>query len=578
MGFRRWASRPLFFSTLIRGASHMFKTIRGRLIIIFAVVAISLAYLYSNNAKNGRPIKLGLDLQGGMHLVLEVDDPDGTFTDSARADHIDRSERILRTRIDEFGVEEPLIQKVGTDRLVIQLPGIQDESRAKRLIQSNAFLEWKLVLPTQRIEPSLPRIDRAIVAAIGEETLRARGETVETPGQNESLEALLFGGDSTAVEDSTAVQEAAATEADSTQVDSAEVAAPPAELRPFTGLLLQGDGEGIFMVSEVDVEAAKEYLALDEVQVAIPRGVSLQWGTDLVGTGAQVYRRLYVLEADAFLTGERLENATASRDPQYNQPVVSFQLDRRGGRDFQELSGANIGNHLAIVLDREVMSAPVIRDRIGASGQIEMGNSPIEEARDLALVLRAGALSAPLVIMEERVVGPSLGADSIDAGMLAGIVGLILVVVIMLGYYKMAGLLALGALTVYVIMVMGGLAALNATLTVPGIAGLILSVGMAVDANVLIFERIREELAAGRATRTAVDEGFGNALSAIVDANLTTLITAMILFQFGTGPVRGFATTLSIGIVASFFSAIFVTRTLFLLYLSGKKTADAISI
>jgi preprotein translocase subunit SecD len=224
------------------------------------------------------------------------------------------------------------------------------------------------------------------------------------------------------------------------------------------------------------------------------------------------------------------------------------------------------------------MSAPVIRDRIGASGQIELGGSPMEEARDLALVLRAGALTAPLAVVEERTVGPSLGQDSIDAGMIAGVVGVVLVIGIMLAYYRAAGLLALGALAVYVIIVLGGLAALNATLTVPGIAGLILSVGMAVDANVLIFERIREELLAGRATRTAVDEGFGHALSAIVDANLTTLITAMILFQFGTGPVRGFAITLSIGIVASFFSALFVTRTLFLIYLSGKKTADPISI
>jgi preprotein translocase subunit SecD len=180
--------------------------------------------------------------------------------------------------------------------------------------------------------------------------------------------------------------------------------------------------------------------------------------------------------------------------------------------------------------------------------------------------------------MEERTVGPSLGQDSIDDGMIAGVVGLILVVGIMVAYYRVAGILAIGALGVYVIIILGGLSALHATLTVPGIAGLILSVGMAVDANVLIFERIREELAAGRATRTAVDEGFGNALSAIVDANLTTLITAMILFQFGTGPVRGFAITLSIGIVASFFSALFVTRTLFLMYLHGKKTADPISI
>jgi preprotein translocase subunit SecD len=246
---------------------------------------------------------------------------------------------------------------------------------------------------------------------------------------------------------------------------------------------------------------------------------------------------------------------------------------------FQRFSGQHVGDYLAIVLDGEVMSAPVIRDRIGARGQIEMGpGTPLEEARDLALVLRAGALPAKLNIIEERTVGPSLGQDSIDQGQIAGIVGIILVLVVMIGYYRMAGILAVGALGVYVMLVLGGLAGLNATLTVPGIAGLILSIGMAVDANVLIFERIREGLSAGRATRTAVDEGFGHALSAIVDANLTTLITALILFQFGTGPVRGFAVTLSIGIVASFVSALFVTRSLFLVYLQGKKASDPISI
>lgn len=559
----------------------MFKTIRGRLFIIFVVVAVSLGYLYSNNAENGRPIKLGLDLQGGMHLVLEVDDPDGTFTDSARADHIDRAERILRTRIDEFGVEEPLIQKVGSFRLVIELPGIDDEERAKNLIQANAFLEFKLVLPTTRVEPSLARMDRAIVAALGEEAIREMGQAGEAAPENQSLEQLIFGAvDSAAVGDS--AQSADSTQApeaeEASPADSTEVRTPQAELRPFTGLLNQGDGLGVYFVAEEDVEAARQFLALPEIQVAMPRDVSLQWGSELEGIGARTYRRLYVLEDQAFMTGEMLENAVANRDPQYNQPLVNFQLNRRGGRRFADFTGQHVGDFLAIVLDGEVVSAPVIRDRIGASGQIELGNSPIEEARDLALVLRAGALSAPLVVMEERTVGPSLGQDSIDSGIMAGIVGLLLVVVIMIGYYRIAGLLALGALAVYVIMVMGGLAALDATLTVPGIAGLILSVGMAVDANVLIFERIREELIAGRATRTAVDEGFGHALSAIVDANLTTLITALILFQFGTGPVRGFAVTLSIGIVASFFSAIYVTRTLFLLYLSGKKTADPISI
>jgi preprotein translocase subunit SecD len=204
--------------------------------------------------------------------------------------------------------------------------------------------------------------------------------------------------------------------------------------------------------------------------------------------------------------------------------------------------------------------------------------TPLEEAADLALVLRAGALPARIAVIEERTVGPSLGQDSIDQGQVAGIVGMIMVVLIMIAYYRMAGVLAVSALGVYSILVLGSLAGIGATLTVPGIAGLILSIGMAVDANVLIFERIREELDHGRAPRTAVDEGFGHALSAIVDANITTLITALILYQFGSGPVRGFAWTLSIGIIMSFFSALFVTRSFFLLYLSGKKTTDPISI
>jgi len=254
-------------------------------------------------------------------------------------------------------------------------------------------------------------------------------------------------------------------------------------------------------------------------------------------------------------------------------------LSRAGGRLFQRFSGQHVGDFLAIVLDNEVMSAPVIRDRIGARGQIEMGaGTPLDEARDLALVLRAGALPAKLNIIEERTVGPSLGQDSIDQGKVAGMVGIVLVFLIMIGYYRVAGVLAVMALGVYVVLVLGGLAGIGAVLTVPGIAGLILSIGMAVDANVLIFERIREELAAGRATRTAVDEGFAHALSAIVDANITTLITALILFNFGTGPVKGFAVTLSIGIVASFFSALFVTRSFFLVYIHGKKASDPISI
>ena len=551
----------------------MFKTVRGRLITTLALIVLCGWQLYDHyqeSCNRGEdvgcvqsPIKLGLDLQGGMHLVLEVDDSLGTMTPEARADAIDRVERVIRTRIDELGVEEPLIQKSGSERIIVELAGISDQQRARDIVQQAAFLEFKLVLPTAELQQALARMDRSIVTALGVDSLQALGRAVEAPDQADDVAALLFGGDTTEATDTTAVE---------------EETEPEANLRPFTSLLLQGDGEGIYLVAVEDVSQAELFLALPEVRRALPRNVQLHWGSELVGQGARTYKRLYVLEEEAFLTGESLEDAQAARDPQYNTPQVRFQLDRRGGRDFARFTGQHVGDFRAIVLDGEVMSAPVIRDRIGASGQIDLAGAPMEEANTLALVLRAGALPAPLRIMEERTVGPSLGAGSIEQGEIAGIVGIILVLVIMIGYYRMAGVLAVGALMVYVIIIMGGLATFNATLTLPGIAGLILSVGMAVDANVLIFERIREELEAGRATRTAVDEGFGHALSAIVDANLTTLITALILFQFGTGPVRGFAVTLSIGIVASFVSALYVTRTFFLLYLQGKKASDPISI
>jgi len=552
----------------------MLNSLRGRIVVILAIVAVSIGYLYHNG------LKLGLDLQGGMHLVLEVDDPDGTMTPEAKSDAIDRAERIIRTRIDEFGVEEPLIQKVGNARLVVELAGIENEQRAKDIIQESAFLEWNLVRPSQDLDPALPRIDRAIVAALGADSLRALGQAVQAPSGN-GVEQLLFGdtagADSTAPDSVSARPDTAAAAGGGQQPEDS-AAAEEMALRPFTGLLNQGDVPGTYLVAEEDVPVAKEFMNLPEFQKALPRGIRLAWEWQPVGRGARTYRRLYVLQDEPFLTGEMLQNATAGRDPQFNQAQVQFELSRAGGRRFSEVTGQHIGDNIAIVLDGEVVSAPVVRDRIGARGQIDMGQAPLQEARDLALVLRAGALPAPLKIMEERTVGPSLGQDSISQGRLAGIVGLVLVLLVMIAYYRVAGTLAVGALLVYVAIVLGALAGLDATLTVPGIAGLILSVGMAVDANVLIFERIREELERGRATRTAVDEGFAHALSAIVDANITTLITALILFQFGTGPVRGFAVTLSIGIVASFFSAIYVTRTFFLFYLHGKKATDPISV
>jgi len=541
----------------------MFGTLKGRMLVILAVAAMAAIALWQNG------IKLGLDLQGGMHLALEVQDPNGTLTAQQRADYTDQNLEILRNRIDQFGVTEPNIQKIGEDRIIVELPGVTDEERAKDVIRQQAFLEWKLVLGSDVLLNALPRMDRAVVQALGDEGLRALGtaevsDTSANAGGQRDVRDLLFGQVDTA--------------ADTLAGDTAGSAA--ATQTPLSGLILQGGGgDGEFAIAEADVARVKELLALPGVMNALPRNAELRWAADPYGVqGQSLYRALYVLQARPFLTGERLEEATAGRDPMYNETIVQFQLDRRGGRIFEQVTAENINRRIAIVLDTLVHSAPVVNSRIGANGQITLGQAPMTEAQDLALVLRAGAFAAPLEIIEQRQVGPSLGRDAIDQGIVAGIIGIALVVLIMIGYYRMAGILAVLALSIYVLLVLGGLAGMSATLTAPGIAGMILSIGMAVDANVLIFERIREELAAGRTNRVAVDEGFKHAMSAIVDSNLTTLITALILFQVGTGPVRGFAVTLSIGIIASFFSAVFITRTFFLIYLDRKRASDAISI
>ena len=548
----------------------MFKTLIGRSIFLAFVTGLAAWTLYDNG------LKLGLDLQGGMHIALEVDDPEGTMSAEDKADAIDQVDRVLRTRIDEFGVEEPLIQQVGPERLIVELAGIDDEDRAKSIVQRNAYLEFKLVQPVTEIASAFPRIDRAIVAELGVDSIRALGRGVTTVEETtSSLEDLLTTAPAEPDSGAGATEEdQEGAEADD-EGDDEEGTAP---LNPFQVLLNQGDTEGAFLVAEADVATVDAYLAIDDVRRAVPRNLALHWGDEPVVLAAQTYRRLYVLDEDPFLTGEGLESAVAGRDPQTNQPEVQFKLTRAGGRSFGAATGANVGRLLAVVLDDEVMSAPIIQDRISRNGRIEMGGGGMAEAADLALVLRAGALPARINIVEERTVGPSLGQDSVDQGRVAGIVGIAFVIVIMLAYYRVAGALAILALGIYVLLVLGGLAGFEATLTLPGIAGLILSIGMAVDANVLIFERIREELGSGRPVHKAVSEGFRQALSAIVDANITTLITALILYQFGTGPVRGFAVTLSIGIIASFFSAIFVSRTFFIAYLKYRRAGSSLAI
>jgi preprotein translocase subunit SecD len=271
----------------------------------------------------------------------------------------------------------------------------------------------------------------------------------------------------------------------------------------------------------------------------------------------------YLLKRRTLLTGEYLTDARVQIDNQYNEPQVSLSFNARGARLFERITGENIDKRLAIVLDNHVYSAPVIRDRIaGGKAQIT-GRFTMDEARDLAIVLRAGALPAPVKILEERTVGPSLGKDSIEKGFKSMIIGGVVVILFMIIYYGLSGVFADLALMLNILFIMSGLAFFGATLTLPGIAGMILTIGMAVDANVLIFERIREELRLGKPARAAIEGGYAKALVTILDANVTTFIAALVLFQFGTGPVRGFAVTLSIGIVASFVTAVFITRVIF---------------
>lgn len=537
----------------------MFSTVRWRLTWI-AVLAIMCAWAVVPKERDDDdnliwPLKLGLDLQGGMHLALEIDASEAP-PDMDLDDAVERTVTTLRNRIDEFGVTEPNIQRAG-NRIIVELAGVTDPDRAIAIVNRTAFMEFKIVTDGQSFVDQLPRIDRAIVNAVGAEAL--------TPTPLE-----------TAVE----LSEILAVITDSTPADSTPAQDPASTLRPLTALLRPGTIPGEFIVALQDQPTVAEWLELDEVRALFPRDVTVNWGVEERPLGGNTYVPLYVLEAEALIDGTHLEDAgPANRDPTFNQPIVPFQTTRRGARLFERGTARNVGNNMAIVLDSRVQSYAVIRSVLGRRAQIELSpGASFQEAQDLALVLRAGALPLPVRIVEQRQIGASLGEDSIRQGRTAFMVGIVAVVVLMIAYYKMAGVLAVGALALYVLYMMGGLAGLDATLTLPGIAGLILSIGMAVDANVLIFERIREEIDAGKTPRTAVEAGFANAMSAIVDANLTTLITGIILFQFGTGPIRGFAVTLCIGIVASFFSALYVTRTFFMIYLDRRAASESISI
>lgn len=518
------------------------RTIGWKIILILVVVGVSVALFYPP----GEKINLGLDLKGGMHLVFRVQTDeaikkntdvvvtrlktlfnessikneklarqginsieitgttpedkekiieiledqignDWTYTfsslddmvtlnlkpiveDEMREQTVVQALETIRNRVDEFGVAEPVFQKEGDDRLLIQLPGVSDKEkkRVMGLIKSTAMLEFK--------------------------------KTVSGPFPDEQ-----------------------------------------AALAQYNGVL--PDGYAIVKWSAKSRSKAK--------------GVS-------------------VLESASVITGRDLKNARRGRD-NYGRPIVEFSLNTAGADRFRTFTAANIGQKLAIVLDNKIITDPVIQDVLSYNSQIT-GDYEIEEADDLALKLRSGALPAPLHPLHEQIIGPSLGADSIRKGLIACAAGLALVLIFMMFYYRLAGLNSIIALLLNLVILMGVLAYFKATLTVPGIAGIILTIGMSVDANVLIFERIKEDLKSGKSPKSAIDSGFKKAFVTIIDANLTTIIAAIFLFQFGTSTIKGFSVTLMIGIVASMFTAVFVSRVLFELFYGSKKKITKISI
>jgi len=524
----------------------MKKSVMGRFVLIGLLVVAAVVFFLPNtpafrymprwwqNIMPAKGMTLGLDLQGGLHLVFEVEGDravaitaeriaqyiredakkrgieaevtrDGTLITvspapeelekAIRKDYrnlepegqgryrlpdrevrdikensVDQALETIRNRIDQFGVAEPTVHRQGENEIVVQLPGVKEPDRAIDLIGKTAQLEFKLV------------DDKAPVAA-------------ELPQA---------------------------------------------------------------------IEAGGEQALLEQFQGKIPEGDEILFGNLYEkGTRNVVGRTPYLVQKTALITGELLTEARVSIDQRYNEPYVGIKFDAAGAKLFEDITGAHVKDRLAIILDKTVYSAPVIQERIGGGDAQITGNFTMEESKDLSIVLRAGALPAPVKMLQNVTVGPSLGRDSIEAGKLAGIIGAVMVILFMILYYRLSGLIADFALVMNILLLLGAMAWLNATLTLPGIAGVILAVGMAVDSNVLMFERMREELRAGKTPRAAVDSGYHKAFWTIFDSHVTTLITALVLFQFGTGPIKGFAVTLSLGVSINLFTALVGTKSMF---------------
>lgn len=510
------------------------KMFTWRGVVNIAVMVGALIYLLptlNNDLWPHKKINLGLDLQGGMHLVLEVQ------TEKAVESTIERTIDELKQELRKKDIKHLGVSLGEKNTISVELEGEANLNSFNTTV-TESFNDFK-------VESTSTEGDKhRVVLALPEN----ESMNIEKMATEQALETIR------------------------NRIDAFGVSEPDIRLQGEKRIQIQLPGvkdtkrakDLIGKTARLNFQLVDENGDADAaVKGTLPPGDELLYQTnDKSSTGGDT-RVPFLIQKRVLLDGSALTDARVEIDSQFNEPYVSIEFDRKGARIFERITGENIKKRLAIVLDKNVYSAPVIQDKIAGGKARITGNFTMEEAKDLAIVLRAGALPAPVKIIEERTVGPTLGADSIRMGLISGVVGCILVVIFMAVYYQGAGLIADLALIANIFLIGGGLAAFQATLTLPGIAGIILTIGMAVDANVLIYERIREEIASGKTPVAAVNAGFERAALTIMDANVTTLIVAIVLFQFGTGPVKGFAVTLALGIISSLFTALILSKSIF---------------
>jgi len=529
----------------------MSRNLRWRAILVAVVTVVAIVYLAPSISDQlpkwwpGKEIKLGLDLQGGSHLLLEVE------TEKAVENAAERISGDLKDIMRSKRVKYSKLERVNGNEILIDFLNPEYKNRFEEVLESE--LLNLTVLSTREDEEicsvRLGLSDREV-------------DNIKKFAVDQGLETIR------------------------NRIDQFGVSEPIIQKQGERNILIQLPGikdikraknligkTALLEFKLVDDESSGE----EALRGRVPVGDEILYQKIEDEKTRRVRKIPYLLKKKTLMTGDVITNASVKIDSQFNTPYVVMEFDKRGKRLFDRITAANINRRLAIVLDKNVYSAPVIQERIsGGSAQIT-GSYTAEEAHDLAIVLRAGSLPAPVRYLEERTVGPSLGRDSVRNGIISIMIGGLVVVFFMVFYYRLSGVVTNMALILNILLIMAVMAGLQATVTLPGIAGIVLTIGMAVDANILILERIREELLLGKTPRSAIDSGYSRAFMTIIDANLTTLIAATVLFQFGTGPIKGFAVTLSIGILASLFTALFVTRLIYELVLT-KKRIMALSI